>query len=272
MTKKEENRRVCSNINLLDRAVGLPSKTLNKKGEYDDGNGFTIVALNKDINLPTTFDKKILYYILFKVQQRVLTHKPTLEDPSYGVHFPSINKALKEMGLADTTQYRDAWKRAIIRWGNTELIYKKGNWYFGSGKYNTGVLHYRPVVGYEEDGSYILLHDTFVNASKDIFSRHLPLDQILKLKTPLSLRLFEVLCKSFHKAGTWEIGLEKLTSKLGCGKVFPKDMKKNIQKATDHISENTYLQVVASFKENNVVIFTKLETGEREEYYDEAEG
>ena len=86
MIKQEES--VQNNINLLDRAMFIPSRKIAKLQYYSDENGYSIEGSMK-YGLPTMFDRLLLASLLSIAQRN---NKSVL-------YFSSVYELIKSIGI-----------------------------------------------------------------------------------------------------------------------------------------------------------------------------
>ncbi|MCP4116593.1 MAG: replication initiation protein [Desulfobacteraceae bacterium] len=93
------------------------------------------------------------------------------------------------------------------------------------------------------------------------FFKYISFTQMKVLRSPLALRLYEILVKTFYRRTTWEIDALKLAAKIPMEKKYFSDIAPRIKAATKRISDKTELavkvQVVKQGRGKGKFIFTK---------------
>ena len=76
------------------------------------------------------------------------------------------------------------------------------------------------------------------------YFKYVSFDHIKKLKSPLALRLYELVSKTFFKRISWEIDIFKLALKIPMTEKYMAHIVPKIQAATKRINEKTDLKIV----------------------------
>lgn len=194
------------NINLLDRAMFIPSRKLAKNSEYDDGNGFKI-SMSSRYTLPTMFDKKLLYMLICQVQD---------SESGETLRFNSISSMLDKFGMKGGKNVLLA-NESLFRWANVTLTFDIDEYYEDGRKLRSAkVIHVMNISISNNGVVYIRFDSDFLKLSKDSYSRMINTDVIKQIESPFSLRLFEILIKAFHNRDICPpIKLETLFKKAG---------------------------------------------------------
>lgn len=235
-------RKVCNNINYLDRPMHLPVKT--PENYYDDENGFIITA--PTYGLPTLFDKKVLYILLHELQSN--------SDRVNGltVHYNSAYEVLKKVGYSSAScksMHRiDRLRLSLHIWLDVLFTYREC-FRTDTGEYVTQD-HRRVFDGLQEvtrndpqwEGSYkfsVTFSPLFIESTLANFKVNFVLDDFLKIDNPTTSRLYEVLIKKKYALNTkagWMCNITKLAKKLGLRDINDYRVDPKIQKAVEDLS------------------------------------
>ncbi len=242
---------VKQDINFLEYPIWMqshrkPNKTLTM---WEDRDGYTFEASR---GVPGKVDMLFMYYFLLECQNQNWADKLCL----------SRYKILKECGMniGNTEKKRliaslEAWKRVTVSF---------------SGTFYTGVSYDYMEFGIvddwcirEEDNRLeIRLNQKWIEKIKGSeFFKYVSFTQMRSLRSPLALRLYELLVKTFYQRSKWEIDVLKLAGKIPMSERYFSDIVPKIEAATKRIRENTdlriFVETVKTTRGEGKFIFTK---------------
>lgn len=241
--KINEKSKVVKNINFLEHPMWSPSRLLSETKFYKDDSGFYIEAYK---GLPNKFDADVLDFLLSKQQE---TSEPV-------VFFKSIYDIYTSMGMPNNSISHDALRFSLRKWKGVNFCFPKGTYYTKDSNIK-GDLEFGVISSIDNkktgDNVAIRFNPDFLKYNEyNNFKKTIPL-QFLKSLTPISRRLYEVLCKSFwDDKPFYPIGDEKLLDKLGC---------KGVKKTTYHLKEDMIRAIkdinhkATFFKDTNILSF-----------------
>jgi len=200
--------KIKQDINFLEYPLWFPVPNSDENGMiWRDRIGYIYRAGYKS---PDKTDAIILFYLLLKSQENDYKQKMKL----------SRYEILKECGFPNDGWYRERLEDSLRRWNNVSIEFK-GAFYDGQ-TYKTIGFHvlsnYR--IGETKDKRVTILFDKdfLLKIKESSFFKYINFNQYKAIKRPVSLRLFEELCKSFKGRDVWEIDLVKLGTKLPLSK------------------------------------------------------
>jgi hypothetical protein len=190
-----DQAKVKRNINTLDNSIWCPSK-----------NGFSFLLSSRpDFNffplkgfVPKSQDIDILNRLLYLAQSK---RNPDLK-------FFSVTSMLKELGYEKSSSNTVSVISAVEKWQNVKLSFKSNVMYIID-----FYIFDNPVVSGRRRYVQIRINKGFYQFNNDKYSVYLPIKAMEALK-PYSKRLYEILVKSFYKRKHFNIGIEKLVTKM----------------------------------------------------------
>jgi len=246
--KHDVVKKVRHNINLLDRPLFVASSKKAKLDHYTDDNGFTLTTVK--YGLPTIFDKKMLYLLMYEAQKR----------GTNVIEFKSVYELVQSMGLTMCIDSYRRVDRSLKRLANTRLEFTDESFYETSSKSKS--VRSLAIVGdllLSRDKICVTVEQAFLDLHEMQFTRNIPIATIMKFTNPVALRLFEIACKIIG-SNSWFIGLDKLQGKLAITYDKRRDAIRSLDAAQKEIRE------IAGFEhfgykidENDVVTFKKKE-------------
>jgi plasmid replication initiation protein len=184
-------------------------------------------------NPPSRKDQVIFVYLLLLSQES--GYQNVVKTP--------IFEMLKNCQLSTDGKEYDRLKESLKRWQNLNVNFK-GTFYDGE-KYKTLNFSFINSWGINEDDLLevefskqlilIIKNSTFVN--------YINFQNMLKLKSPLSLRLYEILINHLTRKQKWVIGNKKLSAKLTIQSGYPAHLIPKVRKSLKEINHNTDLHV-----------------------------
>ncbi len=184
--------------------------------------------------VPTKTDVIFLYYLMLYSQKHEWTDELTLSQRSI----------LKGCGIEPGKRWADRLKDSLERWEHVGIKFE-GTFYNGVG-YQT--LHFGIIDawGIEEETKKLWIRfspEWLLKIKESNFFKYLDFNQIKTLRSPLTLRLYEILIKSFQSRDIWEIDALKLAAKIPMAEKYAADIIPKIQASTNRINEKTSLKL-----------------------------
>lgn len=240
-------------INLLEYPIWFQdahlAQTLKDGYLWKDKEGFIYRAGYKP---PVKTDLLFLLYFLMLAQRN--KYASIIETTRFNV--------LKGCNLTDCKDNYDRLKDSLERWKMVGIKFD-GTFYNGKAKriMNFGIIDHweidkeTKVLQVRFSPEYLLL------VQNSSFYRYINFSEIKTLRTPLAIRLFEILSKSFQGRQTWEIEALKLAQKIPITEKYPSHILLKIQPAVSRISKHTALKVALKTRENEngeiILVFDK---------------
>lgn len=250
-------------INLLEYPIWFQdtrlAHTLNEGYLWKDKEGFIYRAGYKP---PVKTDLLFLLYFLMLAQRN--KYKPLIETTRFNV--------LKGCGLTDGQDNYERLKDSLERWKMVGIKFE-GNFYGGKAKkiMNFGIIDHweinkeTKVLQVRFSPEYLLL------VQNSSFYRYINFSEIKTLRTPLAIRLFEILSKSFQGRHSWEIEALKLAQKIPMVEKYPSHIVLKIQPAISRISKHTALKIALTTRENEkgetIIVFEKEQVQKQEKHH-----
>ena len=240
------------NINFLEFPLWHPVER-GKDGPFSftDIEGFVFTA---NIGMPSKVDMYFLYYMLLKSQKQDYNRKVSF----------SQYEILKGCDISPTKERKDRLIKSLEKWANTFVKF------YGTFYDNRSYL----VIGFniidsyrlEQDGGKVevtLNADWLLKIKESNFFKYISFNEMINLKSPLSLRLYEILSKSFYKNKSFSINVHKLATKIPIEAKYYSRIVEKIKTAVGNINKKTNMQIRVSAKKtgrnNGTLTFTKIE-------------
>jgi hypothetical protein len=203
---------------------------------WKDREGFTYRAGYKP---PVKIDQLFLYYLLLKSQND--NWNDTVELSRY-----EIVKACQ------TTTGKRGYERleeSLKRWLNVTVEFQ-GSFYDGKTykTLNFGIVDSWAVNEDTKKLKVWLSSHWLTRIQHSTFYKFLDFGEIIKLRSPLVTRLYEILLKSFQTRNDWFCGAKKLATKIPMNEKYVSDIIPKIKTAVKRINEKTELQIKLEVK------------------------
>lgn len=247
-------------INLLEYPIWFQdaqlAHTLKDGYLWKDKEGFIYRAGYKP---PVKTDLLFLLYFLMLAQRN--KYNPIIETTRFSV--------LKGCDITDCKDNYERLKDSLERWKMVGIKFE-GTFYNGKAKkiMNFGIIDHweinkeTKILQVRFSPEYLLL------VQNSSFFRYINFTEIKTLRTPLAIRLFELLSKSFQGRQTWEIEALKLAQKIPIAEKYPSHILLKIRPAVSRISKHTALKVSLKTRENEngemIFIFEKKHVQKQE--------
>lgn len=227
------NDTIKQDINFLEHPLWMQEtkKATGQIVKWEDQDGYIFEASG---GVPGKVDMLFLYYFMLEAQNHNWADKLTL----------SRYQILKGCGMNVGKSQRDRLKQSLEIWKRVIVAFS-GTFYSGK-KYHYmefGVID--DWAAREKDNKLeIRFNQRWLEKIKQSeFFKYISFTQMKALRSPLALRLYEILVKTFYQRDTWEIDALKLAAKIPMEKKYFADIAPRIQAATKRISDKTELSV-----------------------------
>jgi hypothetical protein len=255
----DEKKILKDDINFLEYPNWIASKKSNLKSwsvEKPHGKYEMISAFG----LPKHFDKIILYFLLYKLYQENNLHNYTVVTSRYEIAknvFSSKNPGKKAY---------ESIMKALKRW-KTISIFFDGIFYGGDGHTIRGFAFIDSYVLQKNTGELkIRFNEDYINHQRDSqYYKLVDLEQYKKLHKESSMRLYEILVKTFYDRDEWSINIQALAEKMtfekrkGAKEYFVSDVLRYLKPGVNEINKkiDTLAVAFAYNKETGTCIFKK---------------
>jgi hypothetical protein len=215
-------------INFLEYPLWFPFSHSSENGTvWSDREGY---LYRTNYKAPDKTDILILFFILMESQKNNYERKLIFTQ----------REILLGSGLPNGGWYHKRLQDSLERWVNVAIKFS-GTFYDGE-KYESISFHILEDYKIREKDKKVVvcLNENFVLKIKESrFFRYINFKQYKSLKRPISLRLFEILCKTFKGRDLWEIDLVKLGIKLTFSKrkVYQKGEEKEVMYHSDILAK-----------------------------------
>lgn len=247
-------------VNFLNNPLWIPNaRAVNTGQNWVDNDGFVYSCAGSP---PAKADIVFLYYLLYESQENDWATTITL--PHY--------KILSSCGMKAGKQNKDRLQESMSRWKRVTLSFK-GTFYDGK-KYKIkefSIINDWHVVDGDDKKITIEFNTSWLEKIKSSsFFKFVSFDQLKRIKSPIALRLYEILTKTFYKRSEWEIGVHKLADKIPMAEtqyshIVPK-IKTAISKINDNVSDiQVELNVIKQGRNQGKFIFRKATPCEKQQ-------
>ena len=241
--KKETDRHFKQDINLLEYPLWmqdekLPSKISDDKGFiWKDREGYVYRCGYK---VPTKLDIIYLMYLLYRSQQE--GWKEEIEISRYEILKACGYRSCRPADYERLEDSLDRWKMVGIRF--------QGTFYDGK-KYialSFGVIDTWKI---DEETKRLRIRfnlEWLTRIKNSSYFKYLNFDQIRSLRSPLAMRLYEILSKSFQNREYWKVDALKLARKIPMKERAVAHIVSRIKAAINRINNNSNMKVRLTIK------------------------
>lgn len=238
-------------VNFLEYPLWIPKeRDLPKTFEMTDIDGFKFESF---YGVPGKVDILILYFLLLESQDH--GYKRRLKLSAYHI--------LKGCGIAVTQEKKERLKTSLEKWKRVVVSFA-GTFYDGK---NYGKIEFNIIDAWKESPDkknieIVISEDWLCKIQHSNFFKLLSFSEMRQLRSPIALRLFEILSKSFHKREVWQISAHKLADKIPLSTKFYSQITRQIIPAVKIISQKTSLNIQVEVnktgKNEGVFVFRKV--------------
>ena len=226
------NKIIKQDINFLEYPLWSISDRHTKEiTTWIDNDGYQFKCMGKP---PNKVDMIYLYYILVECQNNNFDRNLTL------TKYQILNGCGNNSGKKDRLRLEES----LSKWTSV-LITFKGSFY-GNKEYETmdfGIINQWDIQK-DDKKIRIQLNDRWIEKIKQShFFKYISFTQMKTLKSPLALRLYEILIKTFYKRREWEIDIHKLAEKIPMKQEYVSDIIIKVKPAIKRINDKTDLKI-----------------------------
>jgi hypothetical protein len=243
-----EKQIIKQDINFLEYPLWAPRERDQQKiYKMTDVDGYNFESSG---GVPSKVDMMILYFILLESQNQQYKRKITL----------SKYKILSGCNIQPTKERKERLKKSLERWKRVIVSF--------SGKFYTGI-HYSDMefgiietwkIAKDKPNSVeITFNEEWLQKIQHSnFFKYISFNEMLHLRSPIAIRLYEILSKTFYKRNTWEISSSKLAKKIPLSAAYHSKIVEKIKPAVKIINEKTSLNIKMTVKKTkkNDGVFT----------------
>jgi hypothetical protein len=225
-------------ITFLEYPLWMQNDRLEEALSWKDLNGFVYKTGAKP---PARTDIIFLYYFLQQSQE---------DDWSENLELTQY-RCLRECDIQPGKYWRDRLKESLERWMHVVVTFE-GTFYNGK-EHIEGITQFHIIDHWELDKKTkklkIKLNPKWLEQIKvSTYYKILDFNQMKALRSPLTLRLYEILIKTFQTRNDWSCGAKKLAAKIPMNEKYVSDIIPKIKTAVKRINEKTELQIKLEVK------------------------
>ena len=153
-------------------------------------------------------------------------------------------EVLKSCGIEKNTWWYERIKESLERWKMVGIKFA-GTFYDGK-KYHTLNFGIIDSWGLEEKTKRLWVRfspEWLLQIKESTFFKHIHFEQIKALRSPLALRLYEILIKNFQTRTAWKVSADKLAQKIPMNEKYPAHIIPKITTAINSINKHTALNI-----------------------------
>lgn len=242
-------------INMLEYPLWMQDEKLVSKLEDDigfvwkDREGYEYRCGYKP---PTKLDAIFLFYLLYRSQKSGWEEE--IELSRYEILKNCGFKSIRPADYKRLEDSLDRWKMVGVRY--------KGTFYDGK-KYITLSFGIIDTWKIEERNKkvYVRFNKEWLTRIKNsTYFKYIDFEKIKALRSPLAIRLYEILVKSFQNRDEWRIEAMKLAEKIPLKVRYPSHVVSKVRSAVNRINACTDLNIyfeAEKFKPKVILIFRK---------------
>ena len=227
-------------INFLEYPLWMQDSQAAEQNEegvlWKDREGFIYRAGYKP---PVKVDYIFLLYLLLKSQKNGWNEQVTL----------SRFELLKECQVGTSTYWYQRLEDSLKRWKMMAVEFQ--GIFFDSKKYlsmNFGVVDSWNLEEETKELKVRFSTEWLLRIKNSNFFKMIDFEQVKALRSPLAIRLYEILSKSFHGRLSWEISADKLAEKIPMQATQVAHIILKIKAAVNRINENTDFRITLKVK------------------------
>jgi ubiquitin len=239
------NDLVKQNINFMENPLWVLSENPQKELRITNDRGEFLISSGQ--KLPERTDINFLLYLLKVSQQSGYVQKIEL----------TRHEILKECELNRSEINYKRLEESLNRWKFVGIKFK--GTFYDNKEYLTkafGIIN-EYSIDKETKKLKIEFSKSFLEMVKSTnYCKFIDFKKYIRLRRPVSSRLYEILLKTFVDRQEWEIEAMKLAEKLTLGesgkkKLYPADIKIKIEPAVNEINQKTELEIELETRRNN---------------------
>jgi len=231
MAKELVKQLVKQDINFLEYPLWMQDERLPEGFVWKDRDGFVYRAGYKP---PTKTDIIFLLYLLMRSQQEGWKEEMILTQ----------REILTGCGIQPGKSWSERLKDSLERWTNTTVKFA-GTFYDGK-EYltmNFNIIEAWKIEKKTKRLSIRFSPEWLTRIRESNFFKLINFDQLKSLRSPLAVRLYELLVKTFQGRDDWSIDAVKLAQKIPMKEEHPAHIVPKIKAAVNRINKKTSLKV-----------------------------
>jgi hypothetical protein len=222
---------VKQDINFCEYPIWFQNPEQSEGLVWKDQKGYIYRA---GFKAPTKSDVIFLYYLMLQIQKG--NWKDTILTTPYRI--------IVDCGLAKSKYWRERLRESLKRWENVRIEFN-GLFYNGI-EYQTLSFGIIDSWGIEEKTKKLWIRfslEWLLKIKESNFFKYLDFEQIKTLRSPVAIRLYEILIKSFQGRDVWEIDALKLAAKIPMAEKYVSDVIPKIKAAVNRINDKTSIEL-----------------------------
>jgi len=230
MNELIKQQEIKQDINFLEYPLWAVDTRSGDK-EFQDIEGYKYRA---GFKVPTYLDVIFLYYLLFITQQKCWKREITVS--KYNV--------LRNCGLSKTPYYAARFIDSLKRWINITVEYE--GTFYDNHEYNSIVFNIIDTYKIDKKSKKVTIkfnEEWLIKIKESTYFKIIKFENLLKLKSPIAARLYEILVKTFQNRDTWEIDAHKLAVKMTMKEKYLTHILQKIKPAINKINKRTDLKI-----------------------------
>jgi hypothetical protein len=246
-----EKEIIKQDINFLEHNLWSPRER-DKKIVYQtiDSDRYKLISYD---GLPNKVDMMILYYLLLFSQNK--RYKRTIKLSMYEI--------LNGCNIHPNPERKERLKESLERWKNVSINFQ-GVFYNGVEyeQISFGILDTWSIVKGENKVEIKFNEEWLYKIKNSNFFKYISFTEMKDLRSPIAIRLYEILSKSFYKRDRWEISSQKLAVKIPLSQKYHSKIIEKIKPAVKIINEKTSLNIKMNVKKtkknDGIITFQKV--------------
>ncbi len=184
--------------------------------------------------VPAKTDVIFLYYLMLRSQQDGWKDDLSLTQ----------GEVLRGCGIIPGKTWRKRLQDSLERWMHIVIDFQ-GNFYNGKNyeRLQFHILEYWGLSGKKKRLEIRFSTEWLLRIKESNFFKYLDFEQIKTLRSPVAIRLYEILIKSFQGRDVWEIDALKLAAKIPMAEKYVSDVIPKIKAAVNRINDKTSIEL-----------------------------
>jgi len=249
---KNDKETIKQDINFLEKPLWHPKeRNKNTIFEMKDEHGYKYESVK---GIPSKVDIMILYYLLLVSQQN--RYECRIET--------SLYKIMKGCDMPTTKEKKDRIIDSLARWKRVNISFS--GVFFDGIKYDKAEFSIINDYWVDDNKRYVIINfnENWIKTIKESnFFKYISFNEMKHLRSPVAIRLYEILSKSFYKRKEWKIGVIKLKDKIPLQEKHYSTIKRKIESAVNTINRKTDMNIEMSVEKKHrndgIITFRKVE-------------
>ena len=230
---------VRQNINFMENPLWLQNQRAVNHETKIDTDKYQYICTGTP---PGKRDQVFLYYTMHQLELKGWPNNLNL----------SYSQILKNCGMSCGEKNRFRIHESMSRWEDVKIRFK--GTFYDNRQYK--ILSFRIINSwYVLEGSnrlHINFAPEWVEALKNTtYYKYISFAEVKKIRSPLALRLYEILSKSFYKREQWEIGVFTLAKKIPLFEKYASQIIRKIQQGVTALNKTTQFNITLEIQEKD---------------------